>query len=471
MPTSKISIIQKFSSLTQKKEFKNLLISYIGIALGGVAQVFVFPKFLTKTEIGTIGLFQSYAAFFSTFILFSFPLSYLKFYKKDDPEQANKLSFFLIFLVFMCSIIFSLFFLIFVKFNFSLKLSLLFTIVSFSYFEAIFTLFRSWQKPVFPLFLRDIVLRLLLIITIIAMALQIIPRNYFPYYIASVYIINFLFLIFWKLTTLAPQIQFSLPTLNKEIGRFTIISFLGIGLYSIILEIDTIILSKFLDLSAIASIKMAIYIASMIQIPLRSLYHTALPKVSNLFQTNKLNDINQYYKKTSWQLSFLAGMSFGIISININFIINLIPQNFTEVVTLFYIIGLGKWFEASTGLNGVILHYSKYYKWEIFVSLTQIFLSTTLGIFLIKKYGLFGCACSICISTIVSNSIKSFIVYKFLKFSQFSKPLISINIAIFGSLFITHYIFETKVDMLSQIGKTLFFVMLVIVLSRFIYKN
>ena len=72
-----------------KKQSSNaLILTYLGVVLGVLSAFFIFPKFLTKDQIGLLKTLEAIALLIVPFIYLGIPFGISKFLKKHQIDQT-----------------------------------------------------------------------------------------------------------------------------------------------------------------------------------------------------------------------------------------------------------------------------------------------------------------------------------------------------------------------------------------------
>ena len=166
-------------------------------------------------------------------------------------------------------------------------------------------------------------------------------------------------------------------------------------------NIDKYMVNHYNGLSDAGIYSIAVYFATLILIPARSLGKISVPVVAEAWKRNDLQQIGEIYRKSSIN-QFLIGMLIlvGIMG-NMNNIFRLLPQEYAagEMVIIFY--SAANIINISTGVSQYILGTSALYRYQTYLMILLIFLLVVSNLILIPVIGMTGAAIASLISMFV----------------------------------------------------------------------
>ncbi|MFN3404414.1 MAG: lipopolysaccharide biosynthesis protein [Cytophagaceae bacterium] len=434
---------------TRQAGLNNTIISYIGVFLGYLNVAILFPKFFAPEDLGLRSVLMEFSAVLAQFSLFGFTGAVNKFFPfyREKPEAVKR---FLAFIFIIPLVGFLLISGLTLAFREQLFLQyektspliydfyfLIFPITAFMLYTAILEIYSAFFNPVVATILRDVILRLCSTVLIFLYVFDFISLELFWYLFAGSYGLNLLFIIIYLRLIGQLKLSISFPLIEKEmlkpIFSFTIFGFLLGTASSFILKLDTIMIVYITkDLSAAGIYALALYMASLVEIPKRALGQVTNPLLSTAFRDNDMETIKSLYHKLCLNQLIAGGFIFLLLAVNINEIFGMIPKS--EVYSLgkyaLLILGASKLIDLSTGNNGEIINYSSYYKKGFIIILIVIAVAVILNLILIPSMGITGAALATMGAFAVFNIIKFvFILLKF-KLQPFTgKNLIVVFIA------------------------------------------
>ena len=417
-----------------RQSFISSALTYVGAVVGFFNVLWLYPKFFSGLdEIGLFRVITDTAILLVPFAQMGLSTTLVRFFPhfKNKPEHTKVLlNTFLI-----CGVVsFLLFYVIFHWFEkpfqeyighnspevvpyLRIVLALIFIFVITGILEAYS---RSLLKIIVPNFIKEVLIRVLSGVIVSLYFLKILDLDELLVSLVLVYATAMVILIVYLgyLRQLSLKLDFSIfdKALVKSILQFSLFAILSSGSGLIVMKIDSIMVAAMLGLNENAIYTTAFYIATVIEMPRRSISQIMSPLVSSNFKQGKNPEVKSLYRKSSINLLIIGVLLFlGIVS-NLDSLYFLIPkwQEFAPGKVVVILIGAAKIIDMVTGINSEIIVMSKYYKFNILaISLLAVFIITG-NYYLIPAYGLAGAAMASLLSVFVFNLSKLiFIKVKF----------------------------------------------------------
>ena len=205
--------------------------------------------------------------------------------------------------------------------------------------------------------------------------------------------------------------------------------------------LNTFFVSGELGLAVAGINTIAVYIASIVEIPYRSLAAISRPHISQGMKDDNVQSVNALVKNVSLHQFIVSTFIFLIIWINIELIYDIIPNGnlYVEAKWVVLILSLVKIVNTSLNVGATVLSYSKYYYHSLLLTIILTLSAIFLNIKLIPLYGMEGSAMASLLSYILYYAILLTLVYFKLKISPFSLKH-SYTILIISSLFVINWI-------------------------------
>lgn len=419
----------------------NSVVSYIGIVIGAVNTLFLFTNFLTAEEFGLTRVLLVMATLanqiFSLGIV-NVTLKFFPFVKSDALKHNGFLSFILTvplvgyFLFVLLALLFDRPIIDFYTDNstlfgdyYSQVFVLTFLIIYFNVFDGYL---RSNKKSVFPVFLKNVFLRLLWTVGIVLFYLKWIDFETFVlWYVWSHGLVLLMEVIY---TQLIGQLHFK----RFDISAFPRNEMMSFGGYAI-LGASMSYMANYLDVLMVGGItengladaaiySVAVYIGSLITVPYNSVIRIGTSFIADAWKKNDLAQIQELYKRSSSNLLFFGVLIFLGIWLNIDNIFKILPEKYEGGKYVVLLVGLAKLVDASTSLNGIIMQYSKYFKTLLMFNGAFVVLIVISNWIFIPIYGLEGAAMATLISLLSTNLLKSWFLYAKFKLVPFDKRVV-----------------------------------------------
>jgi O-antigen/teichoic acid export membrane protein len=422
-----------------RQSTKSVFLTYIGIGIGIINTLWLLPYALTQEQLGLYRAIISAAVLFSTFASLgsaNIPTRFF-FYFKDLENRHNGIFFFIVVLGCAGFLVFTLLFFqfrylfisTFIK-NAPLILNYYFPLIFFTFILLFINIFESYniiqQNPVIPIFLREVLIRTFLSVSLLLYLFFKINYYYFILTLIGAYGIILLTLIFYTNSQdylfIRPDLRVFQSPLLKEIFVFTGFASLANISAIIITNIDSLMLSAFTGLRNTGIYTIAFFIAAFIAVPKKALSQVLIPMVSEANKNNDKSKLGELYKKSSITQLIIGGLLFLLIWVNIENIFKLIPHGsvYSQGKWVVFIIGLGYMFDMTTGINQEIIGTSKYYKIDLLFYPILGLIAIGANMFLIPRYGMTGAAIATAFSIFLLNTIRFFFLFLVYKIQPFS---------------------------------------------------
>jgi len=399
--------------------------SYLGVIIGYVNVLWLFPAILSPEQIGLVRLLPSIAYLLLPFCQLGLAQSVVKFFpvfNKHSGGREELLTFMLIANIvgFGLTIAFIKIFqskiigffqeksaLVNDYFYISIILLLIFSL------SAILESFsKSILKIVIPNVIRDVVIRLLTSAFLAFLLFGIISFDQFVNGLIAIYTIGLLLLLSYLIKKGIMGIGTRFKTLNgllcRQIVGYGLFTVLGATGNYIILHIDQVMISKMIGLDANGIYTTAFYIAVVIELPRRAIGQISLPLVSRYFESKDLASINKLYKQVSVNQMIVGALILIGIIVNIDNLFELVPNKeiYQTGINVVFIMGLAKLFDMIFSINNEIILMSEFYRYNILFSFLVGLFCVLLNWILIQSMGIDGAALATGICLLLFNVIK-----------------------------------------------------------------
>ena len=416
-----------FLGVIQRQSIKYTAINFIGTFLGFLSVIFIYT--LDHPLYGYFQTVYGYAVLLVPFLSFGIQSAIVKFY----PEfvQQNKASRFLVYTLILTTIsvlsssviLLCLYFLLRSWFaqlfpNFSeidenllyiFLLSYIITYISIFHYHAVAKL-----RIVIPDILVTLGLKLFLPFLILMVYLGYWPRSWF---MGSV-LVYFCFVciaLFYYLNTLGHNIwKPDMALLDK--GQFKEFrSFMGFAMLNglgatLALRLDIAMIAAMISLEAVGIYGIIMTISNVMEIPAKALNQISGPVISTSWANENHENIQDVYQKSS-----VYGLIGGLFLFLLLYfiwpdIIQLMSGknkfDLHTVLMVFSFLSIARIIDLVTGVNSIIISYSKDYKFHMYFLLVLGGLNFILNFLLLPKYGIIGAAIATAISYVIFNVIK-----------------------------------------------------------------
>lgn len=416
-----------------RQSIQNTLISYIGVLLGFISTILLFPNILRQDQYGLTRLLFSLAlvcAQFAHLGINNVVIRYFPYFKHSDRSRQRLLT-----LTILAPLVgFTLFTVAYLLFQdtfieYFQDRSALFTeyylylvplVFAVLFFEALNSYVRALQDSVTGSFVNEVLMRVLIIILLVVHHYNLISFPEFMIGFVLAYGLQPVYMLFYLYHK--NELSFSLPfkgesrRLFKKMSTYGAYSLLG-GLATLLVgNIDIIMLGAMTDLDNTAIYAIAFYVGSVIAVPQRSIVKIAAPVLAGLLKNEKYTEIDTLYKRTSLNQLIAGTLLYVGIWANMHNLMGLLPPEYDGAQLVILIVGAAKLFNMATGVNGSIIINSEYYRFDLYTNILLILLTITTNYILIQLYGIVGAALATAISIFIYNFVK--FIFVWIKFSM-----------------------------------------------------
>jgi len=422
-----------------RQSLKGTLVTYLGVLVGFVNTLWLYPKILSPDE---IGLFRTLIDGAYIFVVLAqlgssnICIKYFPFFRNKEEQHGG----FLFYLMSIALIGFILVLLSLLVFQESiLGLFLEKSPVLFDYkifviplilillFQTVFDSYTQSQlRIVYPKFLKEVLTRIFFSVAVILVYLEITDLQGFI--IATV--ITYAAILFLQIVYvshlghlfLRPNFKIFQSDLFKDMAIFGFYMFMGSGAGLIVNKIDTIMISSLAGLESTGIYSIAFFIGVFIELPRRSLASITGPLIAEAWKNDDLPEIQRIYTKSSDNLLLIGLFLFIGVWLNIDSLFSLIPNSeiYSQGKYVVLFIGIAKIINLSLGNNGEIITNSRYYRWNIFLVPGLAALTVGTNLWLIPRYGINGAAFATLLSYFVYGVFRFLIAWKKLRIQPFS---------------------------------------------------
>jgi O-antigen/teichoic acid export membrane protein len=455
--------------IVQKDAIRTSIISFVGLILGYLNKGFLFVLLFSRAEVGLVNLVMNVALLFAQFANLGTIYStwrFFPFFRSDERKHfgfllANLLLVLIGIAVFTGLILFSKDAIVanyeknshlFVDYYY-MVIPLGISIVLFQLFE---NHLRGMQENVLPVFLQDVLLRLLTTVLLVAAFIKWINFEQFFLWYVVLHFLAPLYLMIYLIRK--GELHFSLQSIQipkrfqKIIISYSSFSYVNSLASIIVISLDSLMIAKYNGLSDTGVYTTTLLLISAVVFPYRSVIRVASPLVSKQWKERNKIGMKDLYQKSSSIGLLLGFFGFLLIWLPIKEIFSLIP-GYEGGIWVFFFLMIGRIVDMYYGLNGVILSTSKKYKSDFAFTLLLIVCVYGFNLYLIPKYGIVGAAMSTGFVYVLYNLLRGWYISKAydLKPFQFSQAKLIIAFCLFTLLY---YLISFQTDDFSFISST-----------------
>ena len=321
----------------------------------------------------------------------------------------------------------------------------------------------GFDKGVFTSFLREVLLRVYMLVVIILKVFGLINFSTFILLFALQYacIVIALCIHLHLQKQLWLTFKISKVTIKYRKKIFAILSLTFIVIIAGVLRqsIDGLVLAARQDLAKVGIFGFSAYLVSVLQAPFRSMIAITIPILSRSWKEKNIKEIKRIYQRSSINLLTFALFVFFCIWINFTGAIQLFGINpeYLQGKWIFFILGIVTIIEMGTGVNGQIIGTSTYWRFELWTSLLLTCLIIPLSYFLTVRYGIYGPAFANLISFSIYNAVRVWFLWKKFNMQPFNKKTLEVLSISGGTYFLVYLLFNEPQGLLQMFGATALF--------------
>jgi O-antigen/teichoic acid export membrane protein len=469
-------------SIRRQTIISSILI-YVGFAFGAL-NTYLFTKegIFTSEQYGLTRAFIVLGQFFYGFAGFGLTSVIYKFYpyyKDNVPKAKNDLltiALVTAFIGFAITIAGGIIFEPLVVRKFIAKSPLIVTyyywIFPFAFFLLFFSILEAYAwslgKTIVPNFLKEAGFRITTTILIIVFVLT--GKNFqlFIKLFSLVYAFSFFALLVYiiRLKEFNLVAQLSRVTIKFRKKILTLIAYVyggtvvGVAAQSA----DFLFIASFQGLVKGAVFDFSSYLASVIQVPQRSMISASIPVLSRAWKDKDYKTIDRVYKRSSINLLLISTFIFFITFLNYDDAIHTLnlKAEFSEGKWVVVLLGLKNIIDMGTGVNGQIIGTSVYWRFDFISGVVLLLLIIPLNFWLVKEHGIMGAAWSNLVSYIIYNTIRIVFLKRKFNLQPFSRYTLFVILHSTACFTLVYFLFRDFTGWLSIMLRTATFITLFI---------
>ena len=436
--------------IIEKQTIKGSFFSYLGVAFGFITVGLLWPKLLEAEEIGLINFLIAISAILAHIAslgINTVAVRLFPYFRDDKNRHSGFLSLALMF-VSSGTILVLLYYLIFkeriVENNMgrsTLVADYVWFIVPFTMATLLYNLFDSLHKvtynAVIGVFVKEFLFRVLNLVLIALYAWFAFRFELFLNLYFVLYSFPALVLIIALHRGHQYNLKFNFGFITRDLRRtLGDVSFFGIlgGMGTIaISNIDKIMINRFIDLEATGIYSIAFLFGSIITIPSRPLSKIATTIIAESWKKDDTATIRTIYSKSCLNQFIFGGLVFLLVWMNLDVVFMLIPPEYEAGRFAILFIALTGVVEMATGLNGMIIASSKYYRYQSVFTFFLLLLVVITNLVFIPRFGITGAALASLFSAVIYNTLRA--GFLFLKFRM--QPFNYRFLIILGAMLLT----------------------------------
>ena len=403
-----------------RQSIKGSIMNYLGVIVGFFTTFFIVTKYLTTEEVGLTRVLVDASILLSGLAQLGTSTSAMRYYPyfKDEKERDHGFFGWSVIIPFVGFVIFLILFFVFKQpienyfsQNSELFVDYIYFVIPMSFFMTYLLVFETnsnlLMRIVIPKFIREVGIRIMTLVVYLLYAFDIINLDGMVISLCLTYgiatLLNIIYLFSLKKVSFKIEPAYVSKWLRKDFIFYTLFLIATSLAGNLIPVLNTFFVSGKLGLAVAGINTIAVYIASIVEIPYRSLAAISRPHISQGMKDNNMQEVNNMTKNVSLH-QFMASMFiFFIIWINIDLVYALIPNGnvYDEAKFVVLILSAVKIINTSLNVGATVLSYSKYYYYSLLFTVILTVTAIYMNIKLIPIWGMEGAALASLVSYIV----------------------------------------------------------------------
>jgi len=432
--------------IVASQSFKNIISTYFGFFIGAINTLFLYTEFLSDAYYGMVGYMLSLAYVIMPIMAFGVHNTLVKFYSSFKTRVSLN-SFLTLMLLLPMLIIIPLSIITYTSYeaiagflshkNDIIKDYLWHTIciaIALAYFEVFFAWAKVQMQTVFGNFMKEVFHRVGTMTLLFLLYFKLIDVDQFMIGLVLVYVLRAVVMKFYAFSIKFPVITFKRLNNIGLILKYSFLIIIAGSIANLLLDIDKVMLGYYIDIEQIAYYNVAIFTATVIAVPQRSMHQILMPISAKYLNDKDFDALEDLYKRSSLNLFIVGGFIFLLIILNINQLYFIIPEEFSGGLLVVFAISISKLYDTALGSNNAILFNSDYYRVVLVLGVVLVVLMVFLNILFIPWLGINGAGVSTFLAVFIYNTIKLYFVYIKFKIFPFTKYTLKIAGLILGGV-------------------------------------
>ncbi|MEZ4758400.1 MAG: polysaccharide biosynthesis C-terminal domain-containing protein [Flavobacteriales bacterium] len=404
----------------------NTVLAYVGIGLGFVNVVLLYPRVLAAEEFGLLRLLVSITAVVAQVAQLGLDNTLIRFFPYfRDPDSGHRGLPSLVLLIGLAGALVAMAVLGIFHGTFTrifadrsnlyglYGLYLLPLVLS----EVVFILLRAYSRSlgrsVRPVFIREFGLR---IGQTLLIAVQLAVEMPFSTFIAW-YVAVFAAMALWLVLDIRSAGELALRSPRVRMPRRLRRSMVTYGAFTLSASLSAIVLGNLdqmmigallgqVALQQVAYYAVSFYFGSVISAPSRALNQPALPLLADAWKRRDMAAIDRLYGRSAMVQLVVGGFLFLCVTSGLDDLYSLLDPAYAQGREVVLLVAAANLFHIALGLNGGIITMSRNYRFDAFTSLLLLVINVVANFFLIRAMGIVGAAWATLISLVAVNLLR-----------------------------------------------------------------
>lgn len=423
-----------------RQSLKGTFVNYIGVVLGVFVQLYVVTKYVDPAVIGLTSVVYEAALLCSSFAMLGSVSSSMRFfpYFRNKENGNNGFLFYYLLLPVVGIIFFGTLYCLLrepiVKYfdwnNTNALNEYFYWVVPLMIVLTFWSIFENYaniyMRIAVPKAVREVGMRLLLLVGYLLYAFHYTDIAGLLTYFIIAYGLCMLTTGCYSLyigdRTLKHDWSFITPELRSKFTRYTLFLMLSALSANLMRSLDLFMLSAERGMYSGGIYTIVLYMAAAVEMPSRSISCISTPLAATAMKNGDLQSATLLYRQVSIHQLIASSVLLLIIWVNLDNVFAIIPngERFEAGRYAVLFLGLARVVYSTLNFGNVLIQYSRYYYWTLFIAGFLTVLTIISNKIFIPIWGLTGAAMATFLTCLVSYSYQQYVVQKKLRTNPFS---------------------------------------------------
>lgn len=437
------------NNVLARESFWGSLITYLGVSLGFLTTFFVLATYLSPEEVGLTRLLVELAGLLSGLAMLGMSTSISRYFPYFQVQKNTEVigegvphRGFWAWVVRTLSVGLPISLLLYLwgadVFNpFFSKDSALFAeyylaIVPLTVFLSVWAVAELYAVQLLhlavPRFIRELLLRLLLLLSYALYALGWVSLTGFVAVFVGAYGLCMLIALLYlgRITRLSLRRAGDFPTkdLRQQMLRYSLWATLSVVGTTLAGRMDLFMLAfvPTAGLRSAAVFSMGFFMVSIVEIPTRSIIALATARIAQMMQSRDFKAVSILFEQVSRYQLLTSLIIYMSILVSIDDLIALMPRGaeYTGSADVFVVLGLSKLIEVSFTASHPIINTSAHYRWSVYYTLWCIVAAFFANYYYIPMWGALGAAVATLLTTLLGYALLQVVLWRHLRLTSLS---------------------------------------------------
>lgn len=438
----------RFSS---KQAFLFTIINYMGVLIGVVSTLFIYPK--DKDLLGIFRFVDGLAQILYPIMVFGASTALLNFYPKLHPFLQRKLfSYSLLSILGMTLITAVGLYMVYYFDWYSNKQYYVYSFliaICLAYIDLFKRQATNLQKLALPTLFEKIIPKLSLPMIFLAVLYFSISEQKG----LNLYFITFLLIliavVLYVFKHFKPAYTLNFKDLFQKVSKrnyyqYSFYAFCASLGSFFAFRIDSVMIPHFISNEANGTYSIGVNLANALMIPAAGVFALYSPIISEALEKNEIKLLKTKYIEVAKNLFFIGIIGYGCVLLGIKDFFELLPtsKQLAPTLPIIYLLGANIVLNMATGFNTEIIAFSKHYRFNLIAISLLAVLNISLNYLILTKteWGITGVALASIFSMFIFNCSKLLFIYHTYKITPFDLTYLKVILISVSLLLMLYYL-------------------------------